>query len=61
MYGAIHPLPNTHSLRGAQLNNKSTETTLPLPLQVMKILIPLRYKYSPQHPVPKHPRAVFFP
>jgi len=35
MRGAIHPLPNTPSWRGAQLKNKSTGTTLPLPLSVL--------------------------
>ena len=25
------------------------------------ILVPLRHKYSPQHPIPKHPQSTFLP
>jgi hypothetical protein len=32
MRGVISPLPNTPSLRGAQLKNKGTTLTLALPL-----------------------------
>jgi hypothetical protein len=30
-------------------------------LPASRHFVPLRSKYSPQHPIPKHPRSVFFP